>query len=194
MSANDEMDLAVPVAVLKVLSEHTGQRYDEARADAARTMAQGDRRIVRSPLDGAKLGAVYMTDPTPKLVITDRALLTEWYEQHYPEAMEDGYEVAGSDAEVIDVLFAHAPHLLRTVHRIAGSALSALRKESSALGQVVGPGGELDVPGVEIERSEGTVGCRPDPAALAAVQKLFAAGRLTLDGTLRPALEANDGH
>lgn len=193
MAANDELDPAVPVAVLKILSEHTGQRYDEARADAARTMAQGDRRIVRSPLDGAKLGAVYMTDPSPKTVITDRALLTDWFEQHYPDLMEIGYEIAGSESEVVEVLFVHAQHLLRPVRRITGAALSALRKESASLGQVIGPGGEADVPGVEIEHSDGVVGCRPDPAALAAVQKLFAAGRLTLDGTLRPALEANDG-
>lgn len=188
----DDVDPAVPVAVLKVLSEHTGLRYDEARADAAKTMAQGDRRIVRSPLDGAKLGAVYMTDPSPKLVVTDRAALTDWIETSHPNLMEDGYEVSGSEAEVVNVLFAHAPHLLRPIRRISGAALSALRKECAALGQVIGPAGEADVPGIEIETSEGVVGCRPDPAALAAVQKLFAAGRLTLDGTLRPALEASN--
>lgn len=194
MGTNDEMDPAVPVAVLKVLSEHTGQRYDEARADAARMMAQGDRRIVRSPLDNSKLGAVYVTDPSPKTIITDRAALTEWYDQHYPELVEDRYEIVpDADREVVDVLFAHAPHLLRKVHAIAGSALSSLRKESAALGQVVGPGGEMDVPGIEIETPTGSVGCRPDPGALESVRRLFESGRLTLDGSLRPELEANNG-
>lgn len=190
-----EMDKAVPVAVLKVLSEHTSDRYDAARTEAAASMAQGDRRIVRSPLDNAKLGAVYMTDPSPKTVITDRTSLTEWFDQHYPESVEDRYEVVpDAEREVVDVLFAHAPHLLRKVHAISGAALSSLRKESAALGQIIGPGGEVDVPGIEIETAAGTVGCRPDPGALDAVRRLFESGRLTLDGTLRPELESGDGH
>lgn len=192
MSTND-MDAAVPVAVLKVLSEHTGSRYDAARAEAGETMAAGDRRNVHSPLDGAKLGAVYKSNPSKTVHITDMAALTAWIAEHYPELMENGYEIAGSEAEVVAVLFAHAPRLLRPIRRVKGSALSALRKESVSLGQVIGPGGEADVPGIEIEQPEGVVACRPGPGALEAVKKLFAAGRLTLDGTLRPALEANDG-
>lgn len=192
MSTND-MDAAVPVAVLKVLSEHTGSRYDAARAEAGETMAAGDRRNVHSPLDGAKLGAVYKSNPSKTVHITDMAALTAWIAEHYPKLMENGYEIAGSEAEVVAVLFAHAPRLLRPIRRVKGSALSALRKESVSLGQVIGPGGEADVPGIEIEQPEGVVACRPGPGALEAVKKLFAAGRLTLDGTLRPALEANDG-
>lgn len=185
-------DPYLPVAVLKVFSEHAASRYDDARAEITETMAPGDRRIVRSPLDNAKLGAVYRTDPKPKTVITDRDLLTEWFERNYPDQMEDGYQVAAAESEVIDVLFAHAPHLLRRVRQIRGAALSSLRKESVSLGQVVGPGGEMDIPGIEMETVDGTIACRPEPGALEAVRQLFMAGRLTIDGTLRPELEVGD--
>lgn len=190
--ATNDVDPALPVAVLKVLSEHTGQRYDAVRAEAGETMAAGDRRNVHSPLDGAKLGAVYKSNPSKTVHITDMAALTAWIQELYPELMENGYEVAGSEAEVVAVLFAHAPRLLRPIRRVKGSALSALRKESVSLGQVIGPGGEADVPGIEIDQPDGVVACRPGPGALEAVKRLFAAGRLTLDGTLRPALEASN--
>ncbi len=177
--------LMLRVAALKVISDYTKGQYETARTEAAAVLGAGDRRMVRSPLGNAKIGPVYVTDPKPAAVVTDLEQLTDWYIEHYPELADNTYEVAASDAEVIALLFEHAPHLLRRPRRIKPSALSELRKECSALGQVIGPGGEADVPGVEVRTAAGVVTCRPTEDALTAVIELVSAQRLSLDGTLR---------
>lgn len=185
-------ELMLRVATLKVISEYTAEQYKAVREQAAADLGPGDRRMVRSPMGNHKLGSVYMTDPKPTATITDREALTDWYGQHYPELIVDGYEVAASDKELIDLLWVHAPHLLRKRRQIKAEALSDLRKGCAAMGVVVGPGGEADVPGVEVSTADGVVTCRPDDGALLAVMELVGAQRIALDGTLRPELPAGE--
>lgn len=186
--------LMLRVAALKVISDYTKGQYEAARTEAAAVLGAGDRRMVRSPLDSAKIGPVYVTDPKPIAVVTDTERLTAWYLENYPDSTVNAYEVAASNAEVIGVLFEHAPRLLRHRRQITPQALSELRKESAALGQVIGPGGEADVPGIEVRVPQGVVTCRPAEDALHAVTELILTQRLTLDGTLRelPAGSGNE--
>lgn len=181
------------VAILKAISAYTKERYDAARAEAAKVMGEGDRTIARSPLDNSKLGAVYITDPDPVCRVTDQAVLTDWMIEHYPLLTEQGYEICGSEREVIDVLFEHAPHLLRQVRRIKPDDMRELRAGAVALGQPMGPGGEADVPGIEVERPPGVVACKPADTALHSVMALHRANRLLLDGTVLPAIEEASG-
>jgi hypothetical protein len=182
-------DLFLKTAALKVISEFTADRYNDARAEVAKTLNKGDRKTVRSPLGDVKVGQVWVTDPKPVCSITDRAALTDWLQANYPAMTETGYEVIGSEAEIIAVLFEHAPHLLREVRRINTDQLRELKANCVALGQVVGPGGEADVPGLAVSEPDGVVTCKPDTAGFQAVMDLYRAGRLELDGTLRPELE-----
>lgn len=184
-----EPDLFLKTAALKVMSDFVGDRYDDARKEVADALNKGDRKTVRSPLGDVKVGQVWVTDPKPVCTITDRAALTDWLQAEYPAMTETGYEVIGSEAEIISVLFEHAPHLLRKVRRINTDQLRELKANCVALGQVVGPGGEADVPGLAVQEPDGIVTCKPDTGGLQAVMDLYRAGRLELDGTVRPELE-----
>ncbi len=186
-------DVMLRAMALKVISAFTKEQYEQARVEAATLLGPGDRRMVRSPLGGAKLGPVIMSDPKPTAAITDMAALRDWMSEHYPEHVETDFEVVGSERAVIDVLFQHAPHLLGKRRQIKAEVVSELRKESAALGQPVGPGGEADVPGVTVTTAEGVVSCRPSEDALLAVLELVGAQRMLLDGTLRPEIEASNG-
>jgi hypothetical protein len=190
MSAPDPL---LPVAVLKTLSSHTKDRYELARAEAADLIGPGDRRIVRSPLDNAKLGAVYMTDPPAKAVLTDEAELVAWLTAHgYDDRVESRYEVTGTAEQVEQVLFEHAPELLSRRAKLTSAAKQELLTDATAVGQAIGPGGEVDVPGIAIHKGEPVVACKPDPDALLAVYELVNSGRVMLDGTVLPELEAGE--
>jgi hypothetical protein len=182
-------ELIQKVAILKVISEFTKSLYDEHREKASAVMGQGDRTIARSPLDKSKLGTVYVTDPKPQCRITDQAALTDWMIEHYPELTETGYEICGSDREVIDVLFEHAPQLLRQIRRVTADDMRELRAAAVTLGQPIGPGSEVDVPGIEVTIPPGVVTCKPTDTAFQSVMDLHRAGRLQLDGTVLPAIE-----
>jgi hypothetical protein len=182
-------DLVTRVAILKVIADYTKSRYDELRAEAGDVMGQGDRTIARSPLDQSKLGAVYVTDPKPVCRVTDLAALTDWMIGHYPLLTEQGYEICGSDREVIDVLFEHAPHLLRQIRRVKADDMRELKAGAVALGQPMGPGGEADMPGIKVTTPPGVVTCKPTETAFQSVMDLHRAGRLQLDGTVLPAIE-----
>lgn len=181
----DKDALVLRAATLKVISEFTKGKYDEARGQLAALMHRGDRLISRSPEGNAKIGAVYMTDPDPQCRITDGQALKQWMFQRYPELCENGYEVIGSEKEVINVLFEHAPHLLRRIHQVSSDALRELRAAAVTLGQVTGPGGEADVPGLEVHVPDAVVACKPAETALQAVMDLHRSGRLSLDGTIK---------
>lgn len=191
MTASEE--LVLRTAALKVISEFTRARYDEARAELGKELHRGDRLIARSPLDERKIGAVYMTEPKTECRVTDESALKAWMQERYPELCENAYEVIGSEAEVIAVLFEHAPHLLRHSRRVSSEALRELRAACVTLGAVVGPGNEADVPGLELHTPDGVVACRPADSSLQAVLDMHRAGVISLDGTVVSTLEAPRG-
>lgn len=186
---DSDADLITRTAILKTISDFTKQRYDEHRAKSAHLLTQGDRLIARSPLDQSKLGAVYRTDPKPQCRVIDQQALTDWMVSHYPELTETGYEVIGSDSEIIAVLFEHAPHLLRQIRRVKVDDMRELRAAAITLGQPIGPGSEVDIPGMEVHTPDGVVTCKPADTAFQSVMDLHRAGRLQLDGTVLPAIE-----
>lgn len=188
----DNADLFLKAAALKVISDYTTDRYNEARDEVAKTLNKGDRKTVRSPLGDVKVGQVWVTDPKPVCTITDRGALTAWLAEHYPATTKTGYEVIGSQPEIVSVLFEHAPHLLREVRTIDPDQLREIRANSIALGVPIGPGGEANMPGIEVKEPDGVVTCKPDTGGLQAVMDLYRAGRLDLDGTIRPELEHAD--
>jgi hypothetical protein len=180
-------------AILKVVSDHTKNAYNESRVEAGLDLSNGDRRTIVSPLDGRKIGQVYRSDPKPVAVVTDEAALLTWYAVTHPDHVRKNYAVIGSEREVIEVLAEHAPHLLRMVQEIAPDTLRKLRADVIKFGHGIGPGGEVEIPGIEQQTDDGVVACKPDDDALGVVLDLFAAHRVGLDGTVRPAITGSLG-
>lgn len=187
-------DLLLSVAALKVLSDLTKERYDEMRARAEAQLEAGDRRVVRSPVDGAKIGEVYRSDPKSVPVVTDDEALTEWMVAHYRDQTETKYDVIGTHEQVVAVLFEHAPRLLKPRRVVKQVARQRLIQDATVLRQPVGPGGEVDVPGIEfVQNSNSYVACKPDTDAVLAIFQLHRAGLLDLDGTIKHELETKTG-
>lgn len=182
-------DLALTVTFLKVLSEYMADRYDEERAKQTAGMNRGDRVTARDPRDGSKLSAVTLTDPNTKVTVTSLTELTQWMVDNYVELTESVSRVIGSEAEVKAVLFQHAPELLRSTRRITADALRELKAACATLGQVMGPGGETEVPGLEVTTPDAVLQCRPVEDSLPRLLSLFREGHIEIDGTVRPLLE-----
>jgi hypothetical protein len=183
-------ELMQKVASLKVISEYAKEQYDKARAEADEVMKQGDRRQVYSP-DGTHIGAVSKSRPSPRAVVVDRAELTAWLSEHYPDMVETGTVVNASDREITQLVFQHAPNLLKRTVSVKREALARLQADAVRLGVPVGPGGEVDMPGLTVEMRDPVVSCLPDPdSGLLAVMEMVHNGRMYLDGTLPKEIEA----
>jgi hypothetical protein len=181
-------DLALKLAALKVLSDYTMQCYTAARVEAARTMKRGERIVARSPMDDQKIAVIPMSDPKHVTEIVDQDAVTDWYREHYPDMVTSGYKVIGSQAEVIAVLFEHAPHLIKRTTALQLEALHELKRSSAALRQPCGPGAELDIPGVKVTLPDPVLTCRPTDEAFDIIRDLHNQGVLELDGTVHIAL------
>jgi hypothetical protein len=183
-------ELMQRVAALKVMSDYVKAEYDLARAEADLVMQAGDRRQVYTP-DGTHIAAVSRSKPTPRAVVVDRAALTEWLSQHYPDMVESGTVVNASDREINELVFKHAPNLLKRTKSVKKDALARLQADAVRLGVPVGPSGEVDVPGLTVEMRDPVVSCLADPdSALLAVIEMVHNGRLYLDGTQPKEIEA----
>jgi hypothetical protein len=185
----------VRAAVLQVVSSTTERAYKEAKATAGQDLASGDRRTVRSPLDGRRIGAVYRTDPKPVAVITDENALLDWYAERYPHLVKREYKIRETRiSEAIEVLYDHAPELLEPIRTLDPATRRQLEADVKRFGYGLGPGSEMDIPGIERQTKEGVVSCEPADDALGVVLDLFAASRVGLDGHVRPALESSGGN
>jgi hypothetical protein len=173
------------IGALKWLSDHTAKRYQAARSELARTVKRGAHLPGCSPLDDRQLAMVYMSDPDWWTVITDQAELTDWYAQHYPDHTEQTQEITGPADEVLAVVQAYAPHLVSTTTRICDWALQELRTVSAANRTPTGPGGEMDVPGVEVVQPNPTLTVRLARDADDVMADLLARNLLTVDGQMR---------
>lgn len=169
------------VAVLKVVHEHVTTLYDGARAEAAAHLEEGSRLPIRTP-GGEKIATVSKTEPVRTARIEDTAAFEAWARVTYPDRVKTEYGINGTDNEVKKILFAHAPHLLREYRVVDPELVKEVRRLSVKLGVPAGPDGEVDVPGVVVERPSGTVVCRPDENGLAEVIEMFRSGLLTFDG------------
>lgn len=170
------------VAVTAQLAKMVKAAGDRARLDAADVLDNGDSVTLRSP-DGVKLGKAVCTDPNPVAVVSDKDALTAWLHETYPDQVETTEEVSGDTSAVLEVLREHAPHLVVRTSRLAKGAIPDVLAASAEAGAPVGPGGEVDVPGVRVETPRGVLGIRLDTkTAPAAIAAMWAAGHVVLDG------------
>lgn len=176
------------VTALAVMAANAKRTYEAARDDLAARLRRGHYQKAWHPDGGDsetdELGSVSMSKPDYEARCTDEPALVAWLREHdYHSLTTDTYEVTGSDTEVVDVLLAHAPHLVARVARMDPHALSDLLADSARHKAPRGPGGEL-LPGVVVERPQPRITVRPNDYAVKAVSELLASGRLTADGYL----------
>lgn len=167
----DTKELTLSVAVLAELRKRVCAAYDGAKVDFADQLEPGTKMTARSPLTGAKLGSVWVTDPDPAATVTDRTALDAWIAATYPEKTR---ETITDTAEALAVLREHAPELIGT--EVPDWARAEVTRASDAAGAPVGPGGELDVPGVELRDKKPTVSQKAAAGAGDEIESLVRAG------------------
>lgn len=173
------------VGALKWLADYTKKQYDKAHDELARSMKRGARLPGCSPLDDRPLSMAYMSDPDCKLRISDESALVDWMAQHYPDHTEQAQQITGAPDDVLAVVAAYAPHLVSTTTRVCDWAMRELRTVSEANGAVTGPGGEMDVPGVEINRPNPQLTVRLAKDADDVMADLLARNLITVDGRMK---------
>lgn len=175
-------DLELRVGFLAWLKKRVEAEYRKAHDELASTMRRG-AKLPAVTADDRTIATCSMSSPEREAVITDRAALTDWYARHYPDHVEERHTVSGSTDEVVAVLREYAPHLVSTETVLRPWALSELCEVAKAEKAVVGPGGEMDLPGVEMQRPNGRLTVRLTDEADDAMASLV--DRLTLDGHLK---------
>lgn len=164
--------------VLAVLESRVKEAKAAARVPLGPLYTDGDKRVIRSPLDDRKLGTVYRSDPNPTWRVTDRAALTA-------HLMDDPANV-----EYVDELTVTGPALLAVLAEVlpaevlAGLLARVERVSEAAIAQALATaraGGDV-APGIERVKPEGTLSVLPDKQAGAAIEALVAAGWITYDG------------
>lgn len=159
---------------LKALESRVTAQIKLTKVEFAHRYPDGHKDTFRSPVDDAKLGQVWRTDPDPEWRITNRGALQEHLET-FPGNFVTHLEVVGDDAEILAVLDQHAPHLLKEVSEIPEEVFQAALRESRETGEAVAPGIEKIKPG-------GVLFVKPDKDADRAIRGMIAAGLLTWDG------------
>lgn len=176
------------VSVLTFLARRIKAETDAAREESTPHLKKGDTLAVRSPLDDTRIARVLRTDPDPTAAVTDQAALEKWVVKRYPEKLVGRWEIRNMSA-AIDVLRAHAPHLVAFVESVPDWAVNELVKKSATAGQPVGYGGEVDddaPPGITIETPDGVLQVRVDwQQAESAIVALWDAHMVAMDGNIR---------
>lgn len=177
--------IAVRMAFRGVLAKIVKAGDGDDRDVLSDMMRPGERVLAVSPMDENRtLAQITKTKPEQVAVITDGETLRTWLEERgYDDQIETAWEIKGRDDEVIDALLLHAPDLLRQRRRIAGWAEKDLKARTLAAKEPIGPGGELDVPGIEIQQKPSVLQVRTDPDAAQAIAELWAAKQISIDGT-----------
>jgi hypothetical protein len=175
----------VAAAVTTALAKMVKAAGDEARAKADGVLDEGASVTLYSPL-GAKLGKALVTDPEATAVVTDRNLLNNWLVHTYPDQVETVEAISPNCDAVMAVLEEHAPELIVRITRPIDRMVPDVLAASAEAGQPMGPDGELDVPGVAVNKKPGVLHIRLDAkTAPQAVADMWVAGLIGLDGTLR---------
>lgn len=177
-------------AFLKHLSGVVGAAITENKKVLDGLMHKGDSLSAWSPLDGDEpVARVSKSKPKPQATITNRAALASWIEDRYPEKLHTAPVIIGSDAEVLEALQEHAPHLVAVDTSVPDWAYNELRLKAEKAGQPIGYGNEIGdqaPPGIEVTLPDGALSVVVDkmngPDAL---QALWDAHLFAMDGTVR---------
>lgn len=183
------LPVEIQAIVLAELAKRVKTSQAATKAIVGNRYAPGDKQTFRSPVDDAKLGTVFRSDPDPEWrVVDDNALSTylvdrDEYMEPVAEVLLPSGEIAlmHPDDELYRIVSEHAPHLTRSAcFRIRDGVVDELVAESKRLGKPAAPG-------IAKVKPEGVLSVRPDKNAGDAIERMVTAGLITWDG--RPVLE-----
>lgn len=179
------------IAVVTFLAKVVKKANDNARVAAGHLLDDGEGVPLRTP-SGMKVGQAKRTDPERKATVTGPAALDAWIRKNYPDQVEETEEVSPDTDAVLAVLRQHAPELVVRTSRVAARMVPDVLAASEAAGEPMGPDGELDVPGVQVEKPRGVLTITFDrKTGAAAIGEMWQAGLIQLDGDgVRLALPA----
>lgn len=175
----DARELALRLVALRYAEQRLKPALEELRDLGKDEFIPEEKIFAVSPIDGTALGHVTRTNPAKSAKVTDEAQLLAFYAEEDPDALEDVTVISATEAEVIEVLREHAPHLLGVDVRIRDWARSAACKRAH----------EGPIPGVTVSRPVGTVAIYPAKDQGPQIEALFTAGRVQLDGAVLKAIE-----
>jgi hypothetical protein len=143
---NDTRIAAVRVAAMKAIKDEASRLYDVARALVDGQLDPGDRKRAVLPT-GEEVGTISKSDPKPRAVVDDDAVLLAWAKSEAPDEVliETTIDVAAGGMLIIEWLRETHPHLLIESTVVRDSFVSAL------LGRV------KQVDGMAIDTSTGEV-------------------------------------
>jgi hypothetical protein len=179
----DTKALATRLVVLKFILDQLVPAQRVLRTQAAEALAPKDRVTAPGP-DGYPLGTITKSRPNPQATVSNEHEYADWMAAHYPDQVQHEWRITDTAAAVA-VLRVHAPELLSRVISVHPWATAHVLKMSATAGRPVGPGGELNVIGVDVTRGPGTISVRIEQDAHDLIADLITAGLVTLDGTLR---------
>jgi len=174
MNLPEPLPPEVEAIALKALESRVTAQLKMTKVDFSSRYEAGEKRTFRSPLDDARLGIVYRTDPEAEWRITDRAALRQHLET-FPGNFVARLVIVGDEAEVLAVLDQYASHLLEEISEVPDEVFNAALRESRETGQAVAPGITKVKPG-------GSLTVKPDERAGDAIKRMVDAGLLTWDG------------
>lgn len=185
-------DLWLRVAAHSLAASWHTEAYKAIRGDADKVMDRGDRKIVYAPDGVTKLGAVTKTAPKKTAQIADVGALLEWVREHYPKAIEADADITAPEDEVKAFLWQNGGrHLMTARDRVAPKLRAEILEASNLAKAPIGPGGEMDVPGVIIaEEASSRVSFLPDSDASAVIVELVRSGAVKLPSPFEEAAES----
>lgn len=180
MSDIEPLAPEVEILALAAIEAEVKKRKEMAKALIGQRYPDGHRESFRSPVNAAKLGMVYRSDPEPTWVVTDREALRE-HLRGFPGNLVVTVTIVPEDMpEALAVLAEHAPGLLTELAELDPDAERAALDQSRATG-------EAAAPGIELRKASGSLTVKPAVGAFEQVGRLIAAGVLTWDA--RPVIE-----
>ena len=177
----DARELALQLVALRYAEQVVSPALKNLRDLGKDELVPKESIAAISPIDGTVLGKITRTNPEKVAKVVDEHALLAHLQATDPDSLEDTVEVVASNQQIVDVLVAHAPHLLAPTVRIRDHA------RRDALARALKG---TDVPGVKVAKPIGTVNVYPDKAEAAAIEAVFTAGRIQLDGVVVKAIEA----
>ena len=171
----------IQALVLAELAKRLKTSQAATKAIVGNRYGPGDKQTFRSPVDDAKLGTVFRSDPDPEWRVVAAAELDAFLADEDQGNTEATFEIVADASELIPLLLEHAPHLVRQVQRVTAAARTwAMDVAKSG----------VTVPGIAKVKPEGVLSVRPDKNAGTAIERMVEAGVITWDG--RPVLEAGE--
>ena len=176
----DDKDLEL-VATLEIVINRLQARCKQARARIAAQMRPGMRADAVDPLDATQsFGILLMTKPDKQATVSDRTAFVEWVRTTYPDKVRHDFEVPADPEEIKALFYVHARDRLKDVSVVDKGFEAELLAKSKKFGKPVGPGNELDPPGVMVNTPPSQLRCVPDPMATATLDHLLRSGELDL--------------